>query len=295
MAKAAQPDGLVIDTDGCCVRAPAHASSALQLSPQLSAEGDHHCGSGNMECVVDQQRICACTTAAEQTVDSSTCSRPTNDYLVAHFGYVDLINAPDKYELNKPISKPVVGHEVECYEGWPAITRGLVGTDSWNQVPTVLHKLAARMDTLGLRHEEELWTAASTELHTYTYKREYEAVRLSDVQGYHQQILQSEWATKFGIVGTNYASWGVVPSAYREFNGPVVLLQTGLEPSYDVPKNASTLQLSAHLSVSNFGEGGLQRGCAVSWKLRGEAAPIDGSAPMVIDAVGKGVGIGVGT
>ena len=43
LAKAAQPDGLVIDTDGCCVRAPAHASSALQLSPQLSAEGDHHC------------------------------------------------------------------------------------------------------------------------------------------------------------------------------------------------------------------------------------------------------------
>ena len=99
-------------------------------------------------------------------------------------------------------AKPVVGHEVECYGQFPAVTREL--QEAWNEVASsnLLRSAANMLDGLGLRGEEELWSSASAALHSLTYKLEDEALRQSPgMKGVNHLIFQSEWLSKEGFVG----------------------------------------------------------------------------------------------
>ena len=88
-AKRVSPDALVIDTDGCCVK---YVSPSIHWSRRLlrtfAARSRSHRG-------VDRPN-CDGSCTKEKTVDGSSCDRSTNDYMVAHMGYCDLITDPNK-------------------------------------------------------------------------------------------------------------------------------------------------------------------------------------------------------
>jgi hypothetical protein len=270
IAKAANPAALVIDTDGCCVKPNCDGS---------------------------------CKT--EKTVDTSSCDRPTNDYMVAHMGYCDLMSAPDKYVLPNGgkdcCNKPVIGHEVECYEAFPALKREMVGSEKWNEVAStkLLKSAADYLDKLNLRQEEELWASSSAQLRAFTLRKENEAVRLSPgMKGVNHLIFQSEWISKEGSVGVNFCPYDSDPARaqqFRAFNGDVVILAPSIRALYTADEDGSvteseqnTVAVQSQVLVSNFGARGNLTECTLDWKFENASSASDDPVQMTSDPVASG-------
>eukprot|EP01052_Picozoa_sp_SAG31_P026492 SAG31_NODE_2403_length_5765_cov_2.260148_3_plen_1114_part_00 len=260
ITKQVHPLALCIDTDGCCVK--------------------HTCDG---ECKINVT-----------TVDASSCDRPTNDYMVAHFGYCDLMADPQKYVLpnngKECCSKPIVGHEVECYGQFPALSREMAGASEWNEAAStlLLQSVASQLDQLGLRNEEELWASSSAALHVLTYKLENEAARNSrGMKGINHLIFQSEWLFKEGLVGVNYAEYDLLhprATTFKQFNGDVVLMAPDLLSLYTISQSAEVGSIETEIKVSNFGTRGDLSGCELRWELRNASSPssVAGSSTTLV-------------
>ncbi|MBQ6619056.1 MAG: hypothetical protein IJH68_02775 [Thermoguttaceae bacterium] len=94
---------------------------------------------------------------------------------------------------------------------------------------------AAKLKELGISGEEvEQWARASEEMYYLHHKANVESMRLNpEITGYHWWLIQDYWTTSNGLVDLFFRPKSIAPERVRLFNAPLVLLQEGLDLSYE--------------------------------------------------------------
>lgn len=161
-------------------------------------------------------------------------SKPENDrdtvdlYCCLFDEWSSPILNPKKFDFPKP-KKPTISHEsgnfitftrpdeIELYE-------------TSNFHPFWMVPGREKLKKLGLLAEANDWAAASDKLYLLHHKYNVESLRRNPkLSGYQWWLIQDFWTTSNGLVDTNFRLKSIRPEDVRPFNGPVVLLQSGLE------------------------------------------------------------------
>lgn len=161
--------------------------------------------------------------------------------------------APGKF-AQKGFKKPVISHEAGNYitfsrpdqvklfdDGLFAGNPALAGrTDAEKDKPLEsdyrpfwMTDGVKKLAELGLSDETERWAKASEEMYYIHHKYNVEGIRLNpEISGYHWWLIQDYWTTSNGLVDLFFRPKSIAPERVRMFNGPLVLLQKGLNLTY---------------------------------------------------------------
>jgi hypothetical protein len=206
------------------------------------------------------------------------------DTLDMYFIQFDVFNTPLEnaqfYDCPAP-RKPVISHENGNYVTFPRLDQ--IDLFQHNIKPFWMVEARDKVEKMGLLAETERWAENTGRLYTLLHKIDKEALRKSpNISGYHWWLFQDYWTTSNGLVDTYFRPKpGIDRDAIRQFNGPVVLLQDGIDLLY---RGGSTL--SAALLVSNFGPGDLTAP-AVTYTVR-MGDQVLATQEQAVDAVSQG-------
>ena len=178
--------------------------------------------------------------------------RDTLDLYILSFNvFTNPLDNPGKYETPKPL-KPAISHEAGNYVTFsrPDLPDQFKG----NIKPFWLAAGRAKLEKLGLLQETNGWAEKSERLYLLLHKHELEALRKNPcMSGYHWWLFQDYWTSSNGLVDHCFRPKSIAKEEVLKINGPVVLLQDGLERTY-----RGKTGFAVKLLVSNFSDGPLQ-------------------------------------
>jgi len=169
------------------------------------------------------------------------------------------LDNPDKFKMPRP-KKPVIAHEEGNYITFSR--PDLADQFRQNIKPFWLTAGREELERLGLAGEAREWAEKSEWLYLLCHKYNLETLRKNPyMSGYHWWLFQDYWTTSNGIVDIYFRPKSIGREEVLKINGPVVLLQDGLEKTY-----RGGTRLSARLLVSNFSPGPLAG--QLCWELK---------------------------
>jgi beta-galactosidase len=172
--------------------------------------------------------------------------RDSEDLLLAMFNvWSSVFDNPTKFKTAKP-PKPVISHESGNFVTFSR--PDLIDQFRHNVKPFWLTAGREKLNELGLMQEAVQWAEKSEHLYALLHKYNIETLRGNPwLSGYHWWLFQDYWTTSNGLVDHYFRPKSVAKEEVLKFNGPVVLLQDGLQRTY---RGKTTLDLK--LLVSNF-------------------------------------------
>ncbi len=172
--------------------------------------------------------------------------RDTLDFFTVQFNvFTTPLDNPGKFSTGHP-KKPMIAHEMGNYITFPRLD--VIDSFQHNIKPFWLTPLRDRLQEIGLLDEAPKWSEKSEKLYYLCHKINTEALRKNPlISGYHWWLLQPWWACSDGLLDIYRRPTSIKPEDVRRFNGPVVLLEEGLELSYR-GKN----KLEIELLMSNY-------------------------------------------
>ncbi len=177
---------------------------------------------------------------------NGTKDRETLDFYTIMFNIVTSpFDNPEKFVTGIP-KKPIVSHEEGNFVTFPRMDE----IDCFKHVvkPFWLEPVKERLGKSGLLGEALRWSENSERLYYLCHKENIEALRRNPyISGYQWWLLQPWYCGSNGLVDTYRRPLSIKPEQVRKFNGPVVVLQNGLNRTY---RGNTPLALS--LQVSNF-------------------------------------------
>ncbi|MBQ2684378.1 MAG: hypothetical protein IJG02_10970, partial [Thermoguttaceae bacterium] len=157
---------------------------------------------------------------------------------------------PGKFDLHG-FPKPIISHEAGNYitfsrpdqiklfddggfAGNPSLIRAKLPLYC-SYKPFWMTDGAAKLEELGISDDEiECWARASEEMYYLHHKANVESMRLNpEITGYHWWLIQDYWTTSNGLMDLFFRPKSIAPERVRVFNSPLVLLQEGLDLSYE--------------------------------------------------------------
>ncbi len=216
----------------------------------------------------------------------ATGDRDTMDFYTVMFDILTMpLENPNKFVFSET-KKPVISHETGNYVSFPRLS--LIDEFKHNFKPFWLTVVRDKIAAAGLLEETDRWSDVSEKLYYFCHKTNLEAIRKNPLMsGYHWWLLQPWWPGSNGLVDAYRRPNSITPEAVRQINGPVVLLQDGLELTY-----AGNQDATVNLSVSNFSGADFAAG-DVTWKARFDASPV-AEGTLAAPAAANGALVSVG-
>ncbi len=216
-----------------------------------------------------------------------TKDRATMDFYTVMFGILTTpLENPDKFKTGTPL-KPVITHEEGNFVSFPRLD----SIPLYDKTPFKPFWLTIARDKIaqaGLLEETANWSLQSEKLYYLCHKFNLEALRKnSKISGYHWWLLQPWYPGSNGLVDVHRRPNSITPEQVRQINGPVVLLQDGLELNY---RGNDPVRLQ--FSVSNYSTDTL-RNSILEWRVvSGRDVIQQGNRPAGDVAQGQIVPIG---
>jgi len=177
---------------------------------------------------------------------------------------------------NPPV--PVISHETGNFVTWPRLDL-VISRFTHNIKPYWLQPARDHVASLGLLHENEMWTHASTQLYLFCWKSVIEELRkVEKISGNEWWLIQDFWQGSNGITDTYWVPKLTASEMeiVKEVNAPVVLLIA--QPGDDLPLGeteprmlqayTSNDTLNTTLHISNYGTGAITN-AKITWQLVG--------------------------
>lgn len=190
--------------------------------------------------------------------------KKTLDFYVQQFDVANTpLEHPDKFAFDRPI-KPVLSHETGNYVTFPRLDQ--IELFRHAVKPYWLTSAKAKLEGQGLLDEWPTWSLNSERLYYLCHKLNLEELRKNPyMSGYHWWLFQNYWERSNGLVDTYFRQKSNTPEMVRKINGPVVLLQDGLDLTY---RGGRPLDLD--LLISNYAETDLSDGQLRWWIKQGQ-------------------------
>lgn len=190
-----------------------------------------------------------------------TGDRATMDFYTVMFEILTSpLENPGKFKTGTP-QKPVITHEEGNFVSFPRLD----SIPLYDKTPFKPFWLTVARDKIakqGLMEETPNWSLQSEKLYYLCHKLNLEALRKNPlISGYHWWLLQPWYPGSNGLVDVHRRPNSITPEQVRQINGPVVLLQDGLELNYRGNDQAKLL-----LSVSNYSPAAFKEG-DLSWQV----------------------------
>jgi beta-galactosidase len=191
-----------------------------------------------------------------------TKDRPTLDFLTVMFDILTTpLDNPEKFKTGIPL-KPMISHETGNYVHFPRLDEIELFQTTFK--PFWLTDARERVTRAGLIEETPAWSAVSQQLYVQSHKMNIEALRKNPhISGYHWWLLQPWYCGSNGLLDAHRRPIGVTPDAIRRFNGPVVLLQDGMEQTY---RSGEALHVT--IQLSNYSGAAIDNGRVACRLLR---------------------------
>jgi len=206
--------------------------------------------------------------------------RATMDFYTVMFNILTTpLEDPRKFETGMP-SKPIMTHEEGNFVQFPRLDSIELYKDDFK--PFWLTAARDKIEKFGLLDETTRWSEASEKLYYICHKANLEALRKNpQISGYDWWLLEPWYPGSNGLLDVYRRPISVTPAQVREINGPVVVLQDGIDNNY-----RGEQRLRASFSVSNYSPAAL-RSIAFNWHLRNSTSTLS-EDHWVIDAAGQG-------
>lgn len=190
-----------------------------------------------------------------------TKDRATVDFYTVMFGILTTpLENPDKFKTGTPL-KPVITHEEGNFVTFPRLD----SIPLYDQSPFKPFWLTVARDKIaraGLLDETANWSLQSEKLYYLCHKFNLEALRKNPkISGYHWWLLQPWYPGSNGLVDVHRRPNSITPEQVRQINGPVVLLQDGLQLNY-----RGREQVRLQLSVSNYSPN-VFKDATLAWRI----------------------------
>lgn len=190
-----------------------------------------------------------------------TRDRATMDFYTVMFGILTTpLENPQKFSTGTPL-KPIITHEEGNFVSFPRLD-SIPLYDGTPFKPFWLTVARDKIAKAGLLGETANWSLQSEKLYYLCHKLNLEALRKnSKISGYHWWLLQPWYPGSNGLLDVHRRPNSITPEQVRQINGPVVLLQDGLELNYRGNERARL-----QLSVSNYSPGVLND-ALLTWRI----------------------------
>ena len=190
----------------------------------------------------------------QQGFVDGTKDRPTLDFLTVMFDILTTpLDNPEKFKTGTPL-KPMISHETGNYVHFPRLDEIELFQTTFK--PFWLTDCRDRVAKAGLIEETPAWSEASQQLYLQSHKFNIEALRNNPyISGYHWWLLQPWYCGSNGLLDVHRRPIAVTPEQVRRFNGPLVLLQDGIQQTYLAGESVQVT-----ISVSNYSGEALDSG-----------------------------------
>lgn len=190
-----------------------------------------------------------------------TGNRATMDFYTIMFDILTTpLENPGKFKTGTPL-KPIMTHEEGNFVTFPRLD----SIPLYAQTPFKPFWLTVARDKIaqaGLLDETANWSLQSEKLYYLCHKANLEALRKSPhISGYDWWLLQPWYPGSNGLLDVHRRPLSATPEQVRQINGPVVILQDGLELTY---RGRDPLRLQ--FSVSNFSPAAF-RHATLNWQV----------------------------
>ncbi|MDB6168507.1 MAG: glycoside hydrolase family 2 sugar binding protein [Verrucomicrobia bacterium] len=193
-----------------------------------------------------------------------TADRATMDFYTVMFDILTSpLENPGKFKTGNPL-KPIITHEEGNFVSFPRLD-SIPLYDRTTVKPFWLTIARDKIAKQGLLDETANWSLQSEKLYYLCHKVNLEALRKNPkISGYHWWLLQPWYPGSNGLLDVHRRPNSITPEQVRQINGPVVLLQDGLELNYRGNDRARL-----RLSVSNYSPAAFKN-AELTWQvLRG--------------------------
>jgi hypothetical protein len=207
--------------------------------------------------------------------------RATLDYYPVMFDILTMpLDNPEKFRTGVPL-KPIVTHEEGNFVHFPQLDSIELYRDDFK--PFWLTVARDKIAKYGLLSETANWSAQSQKLYYLCHKYNLEALRKNPrISGYDWWLLQPWYPGSNGLLDVYRRPNSITPEQVRQINGPVVVLQDGLDLNY-----RGNTDLRLQFSVSNYSADAFHA-ATLSWQVkRGAQLLQQGQKPIASAAQGE--------